>query len=78
MIALNDGEIVSKILIEQGESEPDTVFALQYRLTQLFPKELEVPMDLIEMTTCAIIKGHMFAFIKTENQIETYLHDPAS
>tara|TARA_S200002703_G_scaffold18390_1_gene15016 strand:- start:212 stop:448 length:237 start_codon:yes stop_codon:yes gene_type:complete len=78
MIALNDGEIVSKILIEQGEAEPNTMFALQHRLSQLFPKELEVPMELIEMTTCAILKGHMFAFIKSENQIETYLHDPAS
>lgn len=78
MIRLNDGKIVSKILVEQGQAVPNTMFALQHRLTELFPKELEVPIELIEMTTCAVLKGHMFAFIKTETQIETYLHDPAS
>lgn len=78
MPTLKDGKEVSEILIKQGVSEPNTMFALQHRLTQLFPKELEVPLELIEMTTCAIMQGHMLAFINTENQIETYLHDPAS
>jgi len=78
MIKLNDGKIVSKILIEQGVAEPKTIVDLQHRLTQLFPKELEAPIELIEMTTSALLKGYMLAFIKTENQIETYLHDPAS